>query len=123
MPDPVLLKEILIQIKNASEKIMRRIEFIKSPDAFYFSDETLDKLDAICMSLIAIGESIKKFDKLTEEKIFRKYPEVDWKGLKGIRDVISHQYFDLNADAVFYTCKNDVPILIKTLILLIKEFE
>ncbi|WP_370362787.1 HepT-like ribonuclease domain-containing protein [Desulfopila sp. IMCC35008] len=30
-----------------------------------------------------------------------EYPSVDRVGAKGMRDVISHQYFDLNADIVF----------------------
>jgi uncharacterized protein with HEPN domain len=123
MSDTVFLKEILIQIKDASERIVRRISLVKSPDYFYKSDDSLDKLDAICMLLIAIGESLKKIDKITNGELLAKYPAVDWKGLKGIRDIISHQYFDLNAEAVFNTCKKDIPVLLDTLILLIKEYE
>jgi uncharacterized protein with HEPN domain len=123
MPDDPLLKEILNQIKDASDKIIRRIENIKSPDDFYLTDESLDKLDAICMALIAIGESLKKVDKLTEGKLLEKYPAVDWKGLKGIRDIISHQYFDLNEEAVFTTCKKDIPVLKHTLIEIIKVYK
>jgi len=31
---------------------------------------------------------------------------------KGMRDVISHHYFDLNAEAVFGICKNHIPALV-----------
>ena len=123
MSEEVFLKEIFIQIKDACERINRRVSLIKSPDDFYTSDDNLDKLDAICMLLIAIGESLKKIDKRTDGKLLVKYPAVDWKGLKGIRDVISHQYFDLNSEAVFNTCKKDIPILLNTLTLLIKHYK
>jgi uncharacterized protein with HEPN domain len=40
------------------------------------------------MMLIAIGESLKNLDKVTGGTLFSRYPEVDWKGAKGIRDII-----------------------------------
>ena len=43
--------------------------------------------------LIAIGESLKNLDKITGGSLLAKYPEVDWKGAKGARDIISHHYF------------------------------
>ena len=44
----------------------------------------MDRLDAICMMLIAIGESLKNLDKVTGGRLLSKYPEIDWKGAKGI---------------------------------------
>jgi len=31
-----------------------------------------------------------------------------------MRDIISHHYFDLNAEIVFPICKNHIPELLKT---------
>jgi len=55
--------------------------------------------------LIAIGESLKKIDKITSNSLLDKYPQVDWKSAKGIRDIISHAYFDVNAEAVYELAK------------------
>ena len=123
MFEPSLIREILEQIKEAAERILRRTEHINIPDDFYRNEENLDKLDAVCMMLIAIGESLKKIERLTDGMMLEKYPEVDWKGLKGIRDIISHQYFNINANAVLDACRNDIPVLLKTIILLIKEIK
>ncbi len=60
------------------------------PDDFLVSDAGIDKLDAICMMLIAIGESLTNLDRVTDGKFLEKFPEVDWKGAKGMRDIISH---------------------------------
>jgi len=38
---------------------------MKSSDDFLVSEPGLEKLDAICMQLIAIGESLKNLDKIT----------------------------------------------------------
>ena len=61
------------------------------------------------MMLVAIGESLKNLDKITNGELLPKYPDVDWRGAKGARDIISHHYFDLNAEAVFGICQNDMP--------------
>ncbi len=74
------------------------------------NDDGIDRLDAICMMLIAIGESLKYLDKITESKLFEEYPEVDWKGAKGIRDIISHHYFDVDAEIVYSVCKERLPL-------------
>lgn len=63
------------------------------------------------MMLIAIGESLKNLDRITGGNLLAQYPSVDWKGAKGMRDIISHHYFDLNAEAVFGICKNHLPAM------------
>jgi uncharacterized protein with HEPN domain len=105
MFDAALVREILCQILEAAKRVERRFATIQSPDDFLVGNEGLDKLDAICMMLIAIGESLKNLDKITGGTLLSKYPEVDWKGAKGARDIISHHYFDLNAEAVFGICR------------------
>jgi len=67
------------------------------------------------MQLIAIGESLKNLDKITNGELLPNYPQVDWKGAKGMRDVITHHYFNLDAEAVYDVCVEDIPVLIKTL--------
>jgi len=39
----------------------------------------MEKLDAICMQLIAIGEALKNLDRITADALLLKYPQVDWK--------------------------------------------
>jgi len=67
------------------------------------------------MQLIAIGESLKNIDKITDKKLLEKYPQVDWKGAKGIRDIISHHYFDLDAEEIYFVCDTKLETLIKTI--------
>ncbi len=69
--------------------------------------------------MTAIGEGLKQVDKLTEGRLFADYPQVDWKGLKGIRDIITHQYFDISAEAVFESCKKDIPLLMEAIKIII----
>ena len=67
------------------------------------------------MLLIAIGESIKRVDKATDKQLLSQYPEIDWKGVMGMRDIIAHHYFDIDADVVFDVMKNNLPAVKETI--------
>ena len=73
MFDRELAKEILKQILTAVSRIERRYKGIHDPDDFLSSDAGIDKLDAICMMLINIGENLKNLDKVTGGRLLTKY--------------------------------------------------
>ncbi len=112
MYDKNLVIDILSQITEAVEIIKERCAFVTCEDDFVDTKEGQEKLDGICMKLIAIGESLKNIDKITDKKLLIKYPQIEWKKIKGIRDFISHHYFDLDADVVFGICKNNIEDLL-----------
>jgi uncharacterized protein with HEPN domain len=58
------------------------------------------------MMLIAIGEQVKRLDAATRIDLNTQYPDVDWKGVKGIRDFLSHRYFVVDAEVIFDVCTN-----------------
>ena len=66
------------------------------------------------MMLIAVGENFKSIDKMTDSQLLEQYPEVNWRGVKGVRDVISHQYFNIDAEEIYYICSNDLEKLRNT---------
>jgi uncharacterized protein with HEPN domain len=111
MSDLTLALEILRQIEWSLQTIQKRFQPITSPDDFIATDEGLEKLDAICMQFIALGESLKNLDKVTAQTLLPRYPEIDWQKVKGMRDVISHHYFDLNAQVIHDTCANELDEL------------
>jgi len=111
MYDNTIIYEKLIQIDEALERIKRRSKNINSADDFLDTENGLDMLDAIGMMLIAIGENLKKIDTETEGKLFAQYPDINWRGAKGARDILSHHYFDIDAEEVYDICKNDIPSL------------
>lgn len=119
--DKEIVLEILSQIQISAQTIMKRFEPIQSPEDFTQSESGLEKLDAICMQLIAIGESLKNLDKITDRSLLPRYPEIDWKKAKGLRDIISHHYFDLNAEAIFDVCENHIEKVAITIDQIIKD--
>ena len=121
MYDQELVIEIASQIHKATQTIMRRFEVIQTPGDFTDSEAGMEKLDGICMQLITIGEGLKNLDKVTGRSLLPRYPQVEWKKAKGLRDIISHHYFDVNAEAIFEVCKTHIPILGKTILKLMDD--
>jgi len=84
-----LVHEIFKQILIATERIIRRMKTIKSADDFLKNERNLEKLDSICMQLIALGESIKNLDKITHKSLLKNYTEFEWTKAMGMRDILS----------------------------------
>ena len=123
MFDKELVRDILYQILDATQKVSQRFEQIKIVSDFTNSPAGIEKLDSICMLLIAIGESLKNIDKITRKSLLKQYPEIDWKGAKGLRDIISHQYFDVDAEEIFWVCEKHIPPLSKSIEKMISDLK
>lgn len=118
-----MILSLLRKIQQTVERILVNSEKINSPSYYLLTPEGMERLESTCMLLIAIGEGVKGLDKLTEKKLFSQYPEIDWKGVMGMRDIIAHHYFDLDAEIVYDVIKNDLPKLKETLELIIEKFD
>ena len=107
MWDEELLRSSLQKIGTAINRILERSDTIQSPDDFLTTPSGVERMESICMLLIAIGESVKRIDKITDKQLLSQYPEIDWKGVMGMRDIIAHHYFDIDADIIFDVMKNN----------------
>ncbi len=123
MYDIKLVKEILRQIFGSTQTIAKRFAPIMSPEDFMASDSGLEKLDAICMQLIAIGESVKHLDKITAGKLLLRYPQIEWKQIMGMRDMLSHHYFDLDAEVVYTVCNMHIAELAQMIQRILTDLE
>ena len=106
-----LALDILYDIQSAIERIQERTKDIRSADDFLSSPEGMTLLDATCMLLIAVGESLKNLDKVTDGKLLPTYPSIPWKQVKGLRDIIAHHYFDVDAGQIFWILSNELTPL------------
>ena len=111
MYDRTLVVDILEDVLSAVDKIILRSKDIQSSDDFLRDESSLILLDSICMQLIAVGQGIKDIDKVTEKQLLKKYPLVPWRNIAGIRDILSHNYFNLNAETVFGILGDDIQNL------------
>jgi len=123
MYDKELASRILEQVLKSAQTIKKRFEPVMSIDDFTNTPGGMEKFDSICMLLITIGESLKKLDKITNGELLAKHPEIEWKKVKGLRDIITHQYFDVNVEAIFNVCDEKLPELIKEVEAMLVEMQ
>ena len=97
MFDRELALAVAEQIEEALEKIKSRSVAIRSADDFTATPEGMERMDGLCMLFMAVGEALKNLDKITGGTVLPRYPEVDWRGAMGFRDVIAHQYFNIES--------------------------
>jgi uncharacterized protein with HEPN domain len=116
-----IAKDILEDILSAIKRLEERTKSVRSIDDFIGSSENMVLLDATCMLLIAIGESLKNLDKTTNGQLLPTYPSIPWKNVKGLRDIIAHHYFDVDADQILWIIRNEIMPLKKAIEYFIKE--
>ncbi|MFA6628184.1 MAG: HepT-like ribonuclease domain-containing protein [Sulfuricurvum sp.] len=108
----LILRSTLEDIISSLKLIQQRFQNIKTADDFLKDERGLEKLDSISMRLIAIGEGFKNVDKLTDFQLLEKYPQIPWRQVKGVRDILSHHYFDLDAETIYEICANEIDGLL-----------
>ncbi len=63
--------------------------------------------DAVIRNLEIIGEAAKN----VPADFRSKFPKIPWKEISGMRDVLIHQYFGVDLDAVWKVINDDLPAL------------
>lgn len=111
--DKEIATDSLEKIRSMLELIVERMSVVDTPNDLLCSPGGMLRLDAICMNLIALGETVKGLDKQTNSQLLKNYPEFYWSGAMRMRDKISHHYFEIDTDIVFKTIQEDVPQMLK----------
>jgi len=97
-------QEALIDIVEAIKLILRYVESVDF-DALAANTE---KQDAILRRITIIGEATKRLS-----KDFRaQHPTIPWKEIAGMRDVITHNYDEVDLDEVWTVINENLPQLL-----------
>ena len=83
----------------------------------FCSDEWF--LDAVVNNFHIIGEAVKNVPSF----IKTKYPNIPWKAMAGMRDILSHQYYTARSDILWKTIKERIPQIKPTLEKILKDLE
>lgn len=119
----IVAQNILKQIEEAILKIQNRTSEIHSVDDFLLTAGGMEKLDAACMLLIAIGESLKNLDKVTEKKLLTTDTTIPWNDVMGVRDIIAHHYFNIDAEEIWWIINQELSPLLNSIRCFIKVLD
>ncbi|MBD2678157.1 MULTISPECIES: DUF86 domain-containing protein [Nostoc] len=97
-------QESLIDIANAIKRSLRYADGISKSEL-----ETNDeKLSAILYQITIIGEATKRLS----QSFRQQHQEIPWRQMAGMRDVIVHDYDQLDFDVIWDVVENKLPELL-----------
>ena len=116
-----IMLDMLDYIRHQAEFIIETTEDVKELNDFLCSQSGMVLYNSTCMCLQTIGETVRKIDELTDRKFLDKcYPEVPWRSIIGMRNIISHEYAATDPEKVFNTIKLDIPALLQKVDMIIE---
>ena len=107
----IVIEYLELMIEKAELVIFRNKSILSHHD-FLISPVRMEKFDAACMLIQVIGETAKKIDDWTNKQLFINYPEVYWRGVFGCRNIISHEYGNVEPEQIFGIIKKYLPELL-----------
>ncbi len=93
----------LEDILTACARILRYTEGI---DFDRFTNDDL-VYDAVLRNIEIIGEAAKN----VPMEIRLQHPDVDWRRIAGMRDIVAHRYFSIHDEIVWDVIQNKIPEL------------
>lgn len=109
-------KDPKIFLEHILECITEIQKYVKGVSEMRFARSTLLQ-DAVMRRLELIGADVKKLP----EKIKENNKDVPWKQISGSRDILAHDYFDVDFELLWQTIKKDLPQLKKKILVIIKD--
>lgn len=115
-----------LEIRDRLEDILESIDLIQEWSKgmtelhdFMISPNRVMAFNACVMRLQVIGEHVGKLLK-EESKPLDKYTEIPWHAIYGLRNIISHEYANIDEEVIVSAINEDLPKLRKVVEELLK---
>ncbi|KKB60506.1 DUF86 domain-containing protein [Parabacteroides gordonii] len=100
-----------------------RTSHITSHHDFLCSPDNMDLFDATVLRVQVTGEMLKQIEDITQGQLLTPYyPQIPWRAIFGLRNVISHEYAMVDPEEFFRILKTDLPELLIVLDNIITDF-
>jgi uncharacterized protein with HEPN domain len=117
MTHPERVEDYLEHIADAIERATRYVGNLENLQAL---EQDQQAQDAIVRTIAVVGEAANRIQKVAPEFV-AKHPMLTWSQMRGIRNKVIHDYFDVAWDVVWETVKVDLPPLLQQVKSLLTE--
>lgn len=97
-------REFILYLEDMLQSMERIEEYLGDLDFRKFKMNYL-VVDAIIRNFEIIGEASKNIPSEIQEK----YPEIPWKKMYGLRNLMAHEYFGVDHEMIWEIAKNNLP--------------
>ncbi len=100
------MRDYKLYIADIEEAVIKILSYTKDQDFVSFTEDP-KTYESVLHNLFIIGEAANKIP----EEIQVQYPDIDWRGIIGMRNIIAHGYFTIKPDIIWKTIQDDLPVL------------
>ena len=113
-----MTRDMRLYIEDILDSIAKIEQYTQDINENKFLTDTQIQ-DSVLRRLEIIGEAVKNIHQTFRDK----YPEIPWKKIAGLRDVLIHEYFGVNVRRAWKMAKYDIFDLKQKLIKVKKDLE
>lgn len=110
------MRDYKLYLDDILEAIKRIEKYTKSSTLEKFKKDVL-VIDGVVRNLEIIGEAVKNIPADVKDKC----PDVEWKNIAGLRDILAHEYFGVDTDILWDIIENKLSGLKKQISRLLKK--
>jgi uncharacterized protein with HEPN domain len=102
----------LLHIRDALDSIAG---YTRGGKAAFLAEPMIQ--DAVIRKLAVIGEAVKRLPPSFRDR----HPDIPWKGIAGLRDVVIHEYDQMEIPRIWNVVYRDAPRLRRAITLILRE--
>ncbi len=99
-------REWLVRLEDILEAISKVASYTSDLDLAAFKGDERTR-DAVVWNFAVIGEAAR----LVPSEIEARFPDVPWASMRGMRNIVIHEYFGIDLEIVWVTATRDLPEL------------